>query len=386
MIHLAYNIGNSIKKKGERDAKEMDFSRCCPIGSCCVFSVGRRKEGIRFRIGYVCKIGTMDWFLNEEQGIKDFCAMNDDCQYIGSVDANMNIEAFISGVDQMISKGANALALVVPNPVIGPTIADKAYAAGVKMITIDDPFQDKEGKYIPHVGMNGIQAGNIAGQKAVEYMKKKGLDKKTDGSVHIYSMAIDQIPPCKDRNNGFENIVKKELPGWNWKRDYTRLDFSAGSAAIEDATNAAAQVIQAHPDAKIWIVYGCDDSSAVGASIAMTERGMDTTSISIPQNGASPVITEWKKGNPYIKFSITQYAWVHGWLGAQILYDKIVKGAEPQKITYSPAIAITPEDAKAMYPDGRVTLGRPADMDKQIAGRLAGKHYSLKDVKPDFRY
>jgi len=347
---------------------------------------GGKEAEVKYKIAYVCKIKTMDWFLNEEQGIKDFCAMNDDCEYVGGVDADMDIEAFLSGVDQMIAKGANALALVVPNPVIGPSIADKAYAAGVKMVTIDDPFQDSEGNYVPHVGMNGVQAGNIAGEKAVDYMRANGLDKKTDGSVHIYSMAIDQIPPCKDRNDGFEEIMKRELKNWNWKRDYTRLDFSAGGAAIEDATNAAAQVIQANPDAKIWVVYGCDDSSAVGASLAMTERNMDTTSISIPQNGASPVITEWEKGNPYIKFSITQFAWVHGWLGAQILYDQIVNGVDPKEVTYSPAIAITAEDAKAMYPDGNVTLGRPADMEDQIANKVAGKYYSLKDIKPDFKY
>ncbi len=372
--------------------RKMCITICLVIATCLLAafpvtgSGTPENEGAKVKIGYVCKIKTMDWFLNEEQGIKDFCAMNDDCEYIGGIDADMDMEVFIAGVEELITKGANALALVVPNPVIGPTISKIAYSSNVKMVTIDDRFQDGDGKYIPHIGMDGVQAGQIAGENAVKYMQENGFDKADDGSVHIYSMAIDQLPACKDRNDGFEEVIKENLKNWNWERDYTRLDYGTGSAAVENAANSAAQVMQANPDVKVWIVYGCDDSSAVGATIAMKERNISTDSISIPQNGSSPVITEWEKGNPYIKFSITQYAWVHGWLGAQKLYNGIVNGEAPELITYSPAIAITPEDAKKMYPDGKVTLGRPADMDKMIENKEAGKYYRLEDVKPDFEY
>ena len=87
---------------------------------------------VKLKIGYVNKFLNIDWFQNEEKGIKDICALND-IEYVGAVDANNDLEKFLAGVDQMIAKGANALALVVPNPSIGPAVADKCNAAGVAM-------------------------------------------------------------------------------------------------------------------------------------------------------------------------------------------------------------------------------------------------------------
>ena len=346
---------------------------------------GEKQAGkaAKLKIAYVCKFLNMDWFLNEERGIKDFCALNG-AEYLGGVDANNDVEKFLAAVDQMIAKGANALALVVPNPSIGASVAEKCRAANVAMVTIDDPFKDSSGKQIPHTGMNGIQAGNIGGTEAVKYMKSKGYDKINDGSVFIYSMAVDQIPPCKDRNDGFTQALKKELPGWDIDKNLQRIDFSSSGNVVEEAIKASAAVFQSHPKAKIWIVYSCDDAGAVGASLAMTERGMDTNSICIPQNGSSPVITEWKKGNKYIKFSVTQYSWAHGFVGAQLLYEQVINKKTVGENTLLPAMVLTPAKAKELYPNDVVTSGRPANMDDMIAKKQAGKYYTIQDFLPDY--
>jgi len=335
------------------------------------------------KIGYVNKFLNIDWFQNEEQGIKDFCALND-AEYIGAVDANNDLEKFLAGVDQMISKGANALALVVPNPSIGPAVADKCYDAGVAMVTIDDPFLDSEGNQIPHTGMNGLQAGNIAGEEAAKYMIENGYDQINDGTVFIYSMSVDQIPPCKDRNDGFTAGLADNLPDWDFDNNFQRIDFSASGNVVEEAIESAAAVFQSQPDVEIWIVYSCDDAGAVGASLAMTERNIDTNSLAIPQNGASPVITEWQKGNPYIKFSITQFSWAHGFVGARLLYDQVINGMEVAENTLLPAMLLTPEKAEELYPDGVVTFGRPADMEDIIDSKDPDKFYTIEDFIPNY--
>ena len=300
------------------------------------------------------------------------------------MDANNDLEKFLAGVDQMIAKGANALALVVPNPSIGPAVADKCNDAGVAMVTIDDPFLDSEGTQIPHTGMNGIQAGNIAGEEAAKYMIANGYDQISDGSVFIYSMAVDQIPPCKDRNDGFIEGLKKHIPDWDFENNFQRIDFSASGNIVEEAIESAAAVFQSHPDVEIWIVYSCDDAGAVGASLAMTERGMDENSLTIPQNGASPVITEWAKGNPFIKFAITQFSWAHGYVGASLLYEQVINGKVVDENTLLPAMLLTKELAKELYPDDVVTFGRPADMDDIIASKEAGKYYTIEDFIPNY--
>jgi L-arabinose transport system substrate-binding protein len=252
------------------------------------------------------------------------------------------------------------------------------------MVTVDDPFKDSTGKQIPHTGMNGIQAGNIGGSEAAKYMKSMGYDKINDGSVFIYSMAVDQIPPCIDRNDGFEQGLRKNLPNWDYENNFLRTDFSSSGNIVEEAISSASAVFQSHPKAKIWIVYSCDDAGAVGASLAMTERNMNPDSICIPQNGASPVITEWEKGNPFIKFSITQFSWAHGYVGAQLLYDQVINGKTVPENTLLPAMLLTPEKAKELYPDGVVTFGRPAGMEDIIANKEAGKFYSIEEFIPGY--
>jgi L-arabinose transport system substrate-binding protein len=339
--------------------------------------------GAKLKVGYVCKFLNIDWFQNEEKGLKDFCALNG-AEYLGGVDANNDLEKFLAAVDQLIAKGANALALVVPNPSIGASVAEKCRAANVAMVTIDDPFKDSAGKQIPHTGMNGIQAGNIGGTEAAKYMKSKGYDKINDGSVFIYSMSVDQIPPCKDRNDGFTQALKKELPGWDFTNNFQRIDFSSSGNVVEEAIKSAAAVFQSHPKAKIWVVYSCDDAGAVGASLAMTERKMDTGSICIPQNGASPVITEWKKGNPYIKLSVTQFSWAHGFVGGQLLYEQVINKKAVAENTLLPAMILTPAKAKELYPNDVVSFGRPANMDDIIAKKQAGKYYTIADFLPNY--
>jgi ABC-type sugar transport system substrate-binding protein len=232
--------------------------------------------------------------------------------------------------------------------------------------------------------MNGIQAGNIGGTEAAKYMKSKGFDKITDGSVFIYSMSVDQIPACGDRNNGFMQALKRELPDWDFTNNFQRIDFSSSGNVVEEAIKSAAAVFQSHPKAKIWIVYSCDDAGAVGASLAMTERGMDPDCMCIPQNGASPVITEWKKGNPYIKLSVTQFSWAHGFVGAQLLYDQVINKKTVAENTLLPAMVLTPAKAKELYPNDVVTFGRPANMDDIIAKKQAGKYYTISDFLPNY--
>jgi L-arabinose transport system substrate-binding protein len=373
-------------KKGLRAVFVVLLAAAFLLGATAVFAGGQKdaaKSGAKLKVAYVCKFLNIDWFQNEEKGLKDFCALNG-AEYLGGVDANNDLEKFLAAVDQMIAKGANALALVVPNPSIGASVAEKCKKANVAMVTIDDPFKDAAGVQIPHTGMNGIQAGNIGGTEAAKYMKSKGYDKINDGSVFIYSMSVDQIPPCKDRNDGFTQALKKELPNWDFDKNFQRIDFSSSGNIVEEAIKSAAAVFQSHPKAKIWIVYSCDDAGAVGASLAMTERKMDPNSICIPQNGASPVITEWKKGNPYIKVSVTQFSWAHGFVGGQLLYDQVINKKKVAENTLLPAMVLTPQKAKELYPNDIVSFGRPANMDDIIAKKQAGKHYVIDDFLPGY--
>ena len=72
------------------------------------------------------------------------------------------------------------------------------------------------------------------------------------------------------------------------------------------------------------------------------------------------------------------FSWVHGWVGAQRLYEELVLGITPPEWSITPSVSITPEIAKEW---GYVsTFGRPPDMDEMIANKESGKFYTIGDM------
>ena len=94
---------------------------------------GVRKGELKF--AYVCKMLTHPWFIEEENGIKARCEQLG-IDHVG-VDANLDDEACMQALDNVIGQGADALMIVVTQQSLGPrwstSVVKQAYRSSPSM-------------------------------------------------------------------------------------------------------------------------------------------------------------------------------------------------------------------------------------------------------------
>ncbi|TGV48433.1 arabinose ABC transporter substrate-binding protein, partial [Mesorhizobium sp. M2D.F.Ca.ET.160.01.1.1] len=92
------------------------------------------------------------WFVREVQGAKDKAKelgvdlLVQDVQF----DANLAVTTF----DTYVGDGVKGIAVVVPDRSLGPVVADKAKAAKIGLIAVDDDIAFADGTPVAYVGMN----------------------------------------------------------------------------------------------------------------------------------------------------------------------------------------------------------------------------------------
>ena len=95
-------------------------------------------EEASYKIGYVSKMLTNQWFTLENQGLEGACR-DLGLEYV-AIDANLDDEACDSAINNLIAQEIDALAICITNQGNGPAVAMKCREAGIPLITIDDGF------------------------------------------------------------------------------------------------------------------------------------------------------------------------------------------------------------------------------------------------------
>ena len=132
------------------------------------------------KIGYINKMGDHPWFVAEVAGAKKAAEeggatfVSQDVQF----DANLTVTTF----DTMVGDGVKGIAIVVPDKALGPVIAQKAKAAGIPLVAVDDDIYYEDGSQVPYVGLNAFNIGLRVGEELAALYKSDGLGRQ--GSAH----------------------------------------------------------------------------------------------------------------------------------------------------------------------------------------------------------
>ena len=117
---------------------------------------GSQTEAIK--IGFLVKQPESPWFQYEwkfaEQAGRDlgFTVMK-----IGTTDG----EKVLAAIDNLAANGAQGYVICTPDTRLGPAIMNKANAANLKVIAVDDQFITADGKPMKEVPYLGISASQI---------------------------------------------------------------------------------------------------------------------------------------------------------------------------------------------------------------------------------
>jgi L-arabinose transport system substrate-binding protein len=233
------------------------------------FTAAARADELK--LGYINKMGEHPWFVAEVAGAKAEAGklgvgfMSQDVHF----DANLALTTF----DTMVGDGVKAIAIVVPDKALGPVVAEKAQKAGILLIAVDDDIYTSDKKMVPYVGMNAEDIGRQAGAEDARIYKAEGWDKFTD--VRLGSIEDQKADTCMRRNRGAEAAFLEAVPGFD-KANIVRIPYDNH---MESAVTAVTTTLTAHPDAKHWIFYSCNDDGVLGGVRATENQGFKPSDV-----------------------------------------------------------------------------------------------------------
>ncbi len=284
--------------------------------------------------GLIQKSGDQEYFVDEAQGFRD--AVEAAGGEVIVQDVQLDANAAINAVDTMISSGVAGIAIVVPDQKIGPAVIEKAAAAGIPLIALDDGIKNADGKDAPFAGFDGTDMGSKVGEEAARLWTESGWG--SDG-VGVLAVEVETLSVCMDRTNASR---QKMIDAGFVAGNIVQVPYD-GTAPV--ANNAASTVITANPQFTKWIVFGCNDEGVQGTIRALEAAGVTAENTLAVGLGAYLACPEWKSGNPTGFKSALYISGIDvGESGASALLNAAVNGEPLPEKAIARTTMTTPEN------------------------------------------
>jgi L-arabinose transport system substrate-binding protein len=289
------------------------------------------------KIGFLVKQPEEPWFQLEwkfaDKAAKD---LNFSLVKIGVPDG----EKVLSAIDNLAANGAQGFVICTPDTKLGPAIVNKAKAANLKFISVDDQFVGADGQPIKSVHYLGISArkiGESVGDTLAAEMKKRGW---TPAETAVCAVTFDELATAKERTDGA--TAKLIAAGLSKDKIYRA---PARTSDIPGSFEAVNTLLTQRADVKHWLVCGFNDNAVLGAVRALEGRGVAAeNAVGIGINGTDCIV-ELEKAKPTsFHGSMLLSAKEHGYKTSEMLYKWIKDGVEPPLDTRTVGTLITREN------------------------------------------
>jgi simple sugar transport system substrate-binding protein len=211
------------------------------------------------KIGFITKF-PVPFFGTMEDGAKAYAAENPGLEVVfGQGTSATDIEGQIALIESMMTQGVQGIAITPVDPTVASTL-DKAVAAGVKVVLMDNNIPDWDGR-VALATTDNYNAGKIAG----EYLKTLLQDGDTLGILE----GVPGVPALDDRVNG----MLEGLQGVNVEI----VGRGATNCTEELGINVAQDLLTANSDLKA--IYAACGPPAAGAARAIENAGISPDDI-----------------------------------------------------------------------------------------------------------
>lgn len=200
----------------------------------------------KIKVGLITKF-PVPFYSTMEDAAKKYAAAHPEIELVtGQGQAATDIEGQIALIESMITQGVKGLAITPVDPTVAPAL-DKAVAAGIKVVLVDNSIPNWKGQ-TALVSTNNLNGGKIAG----EYLKTV---LKSGDKIGILQ-GVPGVPALDDRVTGMmEGLgdIKVDVVG----KGATNCTLELGTSVTED-------ILTANPDLKaIYSACGPPISGAV---------------------------------------------------------------------------------------------------------------------------
>jgi ABC-type sugar transport system substrate-binding protein len=165
-----------------------------------------------------------------------------------------DIEGQIAHIESMVTKGVQGIAITPVDPTVAPAL-DKAIAAGVKVVLMDNDIPDWKGR-TALATTNNYNAGKIVG----EYLKTVLKSGDTIGILE----GVPGVPSLDDRVKGMLDGLKGV--------DVVIVGKGATNCTEELGINVAEDLLTKNPELKA--IYAACGPPAAGAAQAIKNAGI----------------------------------------------------------------------------------------------------------------
>jgi L-arabinose transport system substrate-binding protein len=313
----------------------------CSSGKDSSTSAPAKTVSGKVTIAYLQKQGDQSYFIGEAEGAQakakelgvDLKVVN-----LGN-DANKTV----SEAQAAIGQKANGIIVVVPDPAVGPQLAQLTKTAGVQLLASDDqicingtdPAKCDKANLVPRVGFSGTQMGTEVGTKASELYKQAGWKPE---ETRIISAWKQDVTVCTDRVVAAAKTFK-EASGADIKEIKVGTDNTP-----PDAQNKVAATVTANKSVKHWIIWGCNDENVTGGARALENAGYTPDNIIGVGINGDLACKVWKGGKKSgVRASLYLNGAEVGALAVQNMYDKIKSGKEMPPEAFAKTTMVGPD-------------------------------------------
>jgi L-arabinose transport system substrate-binding protein len=306
------------------------FALLAAFSSACA-----KREAGAIKLGFVVNQPDQPWYQLEWK-FADQAAKDLRCELIkiGAPDGDKALAA----IDTLAAAGAQGLVICTPDVKMGPALAAKAKAAGLKLIAVDDQFVGPQGiiKDVHYLGVSARAIGEMAAKAALDEMKRRGWSMAETG---IAIITYDQLDTTRERTEAEAAVVT--AAGFSPQQIHRAASRTGDVPGAFDAANA---LFVRAASVKRWLVLGPADFFVLGAVRALEGRGFGPNdAIAVGINGTD-CIAEFEKATPTAFFaSVLLAPKKHGYDTVTMLHRWVTTGAEPPLDTRTAGVLITRE-------------------------------------------
>jgi ABC-type sugar transport system substrate-binding protein len=275
---------------------------------------------------YLQTDGSQSYFVLEGDGAKTEAAELG--ATVKVLNENNSSATTVSDIQTAIGQQANGLIVVAPDATLGPRMVNLAKTGNVAIMASDNGFAGSNGQQVPFVGIDATAFGKSTGTILMDYYKQLGW---SAGSTYMLLYTNPELPTCNMRTDAEQaQVVAGGFPSSHI------ITVPTTDNTTEAAFSNTGPVKTAHPQAKDWLLAGCNDDVAFGGAKALVSSGIPAADVDAVGLGGDLACQVWGKGAPNVGFRGTNYIYPNG-IGADAvreMYDYVVKHAPFPANTY----------------------------------------------------
>jgi simple sugar transport system substrate-binding protein len=207
------------------------------------------------KIGFITKF-PVPFYTTMEDAAKAYAAAHPGIDIVfGQGTSATDIDGQIALIESMVTQGVKGIAITPVDPTVAPAL-DKAVAAGIKVVLMDNSIPDWKGQ-TALATTNNFEAGKLAGGYLKTVLK--------NGDKLGIQQGVPGVPALDDRVNGMLEGLKGV--------DAAIAGKGATNCTEELGINVAQDLLTANPDLKA--IYSACGPPAAGAAQAIKNAGLD---------------------------------------------------------------------------------------------------------------